>query len=361
VSEGTHREQFEPRLIFWEVTSACNLKCIHCRATPANARSTEELTTEEACEFIDRVISFAKPVIVLSGGEPLVRSDVFEIASYANSKGIPVALATNGTLVTPETARKIKGAGIRRVSVSIDGADDQTHDRFRQVTGAFEASLQGIEYLKAEEISFQINTTVTKHNVHQLPEILDLAVVQGAIAWHVFLLVPAGCGKDLAQHEMIEPADYERVLNWIYERSKDSPISIKPTCAPHYLRVAHQRAAKEGINFTHEKKGLDAVTKGCLAGSSVCFVSSKGDVYPCGYLPIKAGSIRQNGFQEIWQDASVFRDLRDANNLKGKCGICEFRWVCMGCRARAYGMTGDFLAPEPFCIYKPDVTCPEYI
>lgn len=349
----SHRGEFTPRLVFWELTTACNLKCIHCRAVPTEKRSPDELSTSEARVLIDQIASFAKPVIVLSGGEPLVRADVFEIASYAKSKELPVALATNGTLITPKIAQAIKESGIRRVSVSIDGPDAASHDRFRQAYGSFDAALQGIEYLKRDGIPFQINTTVTKQNVDQIPAILKLAVSRGAAALHIFLLVPTGCGKEIADDEMIEPAEYERVLNWLYDRSKDSKINLKATCAPHYFRIIHQRARTEGAKIASETHGFEAMTKGCLAGSGVCFVSSKGEVYPCGYLPISAGNIRQAHFKDIWDNAEVFRRLRDEDNLHGKCGYCEFRRICMGCRARAYALTGDYLAPEPYCIYEP--------
>jgi heme b synthase len=350
---GPHSDQYVPRLVFWELTSACNLRCVHCRACPAEERSPDELSTEEGMRLIDQIASFAKPVLVLSGGEPLVRPDVFEIAKYAASSGLRVALATNGTLVTPEIVRRAKESGIQRVSVSIDGPDAESHDGFRRVPGCFEAAWQGVEHFKAAGMPFQINTTVTKHNVESLPEILLMAVERGAAALHIFLLVPAGCGKEIADEEMITPEEYERVLNWLYDRSKDSQIGLKATCAPHYFRVMRQRAHAEGTKITAETHGFEAMTKGCLAGSGVCFVSHAGEVYPCGYLPVSAGNVRERHFREIWEDAEVFRILRDDANLRGKCGYCEYRRVCMGCRARAYGCTGDYLGPEPYCVYEP--------
>ena len=342
-----------PRLIFWELTSACNLKCIHCRACPVEERSPEDLTTEEGRTLIDQISSFAKPVLVLSGGEPLVRPDVFEIAAYGASRGLRMALATNGTLVTSEVARKMKDSGIQRVSVSIDGANAETHDSFRRIPCAFDEAWRGIENIKAVGIPFQINTTVTKHNIAEIPDILKLAIDRGAVALHIFLLVPTGCGKEIADEEMIEPAEYERVLNWFYDRSKDTKIGLKATCAPHYFRIMRQRAKEEGIKITAETHGFEAMTKGCLAGSGVCFVSHKGEVYPCGYLPVSAGNVRREHFKDIWENAEVFKVLRDEDNLEGKCGYCEFRRICMGCRARAYGYTGNYLDPEPYCVYEP--------
>lgn len=345
--------EYMPRLVFWEVTSACNLQCVHCRARPSGQRSPEELTTDEGKALIDQIGSFSKPILVLSGGEPLLRSDIFEIAAHGASGGLKVALATNGTLVTPEVARRIREAGVQRVSVSIDGATAASHDEFRRVPGAFGEAWRGIENIKAAGIPFQINTTVTKNNVRELPEILNLAVERGAAALHIFLLVPTGCGKEIADEEMISPQKYEGVLNWLYDRSKDVKIGLKATCAPHYFRIMRQRAKKEGIGISQETHGLEAMTKGCLAGSGVCFVSHKGEVYPCGYLPVSAGDVRRQDFRNIWENAEVFKALRDEDNLRGKCGYCEFRRVCMGCRARAYAHTGNYLDPEPHCIYEP--------
>lgn len=345
--------EFVPRLVFWETTTACNLKCVHCRACPVEERPPDDLTLEESKTLVDQIASFARPVLVLSGGEPLVRPDVFEIASYANESGLRVALATNGTLVTPEIARKILESGIQRVSISIDGATAESHDSFRRLPGAFDCAWEGVERIRAEGVPFQVNTTVTRHNIDEIPQILELAKKRGAVALHMFLLVPTGCGKEIADDEMIRPDEYERVLNWFYDRSKDAGIGLKATCAPHYFRVMRQRAKEEGIRITPETHGFEATTKGCLAGSAVCFVSHVGEIYPCGYLPVSAGNIRRENFRDIWENAKVFEDLRDEDNLRGKCGCCEYRRVCMGCRARAYGTTGSYLDPEPYCVYEP--------
>jgi AdoMet-dependent heme synthase len=351
--EHESARRFEPRLVFWELTAACNLKCVHCRACPAEERSPDELSTKEGKKLLEDIASYASPAIVLSGGEPLVRPDVFELAEYGTAIGLRMLLATNGTMVTPEIAQKIHDVGIQRVSVSIDGSNGATHDAFRRIPGAFDAAWKGIENIKAVGVPFQINTSVGKHNIDELPSILELAVERGAVALHIFLLVPTGCGKEMSDDEMIEPAEYENVLNWFYDRSKDSPIALKATCAPHYFRVMRQRAKAEGIKITPETHGMEAMTKGCLAGSGVCFISHVGEVFPCGYLPISAGNVRKTSFERIWEDAEIFLTLRDESNLEGKCGYCEYRRVCMGCRARAYGSTGNYLATEPSCAYEP--------
>ena len=340
-----------PRLIAWELTNACNLACIHCRASAIKEPQPGELSTAEAKHFVDELVEY-KPIIILTGGEPLLRPDIYEIAQYIKGKGLRAVLATNGTLLTPEIARKLKDVGIQRVSISIDGATKEKHDVFRGEPGAFEASLRAIEILKKEGLGFQINTTITQRNLKEIPQIYDLAIELKASALHIFLLVPTGRGEEIESEE-IPPAEYERVLNWFYDMSKDKRMQLKATCAPHYFRIMRQRAKAEGIRITPETHGFEAMTKGCLGGSAFCFVSSKGDVYPCGYLPALAGNIKQKPFRTIWEKSKVFCELRDPGLLKGKCGLCEYKNVCSGCRARAYASTGDYLEEEPYCIYEP--------
>jgi radical SAM protein with 4Fe4S-binding SPASM domain len=382
-------EPAKPRLVFWEVTKGCNLRCIHCRATATELSSPTDLPTERALEIIRQIASFANPILVLSGGEPLYRGDIFKLARHATGQGLRVALATNGTLVTKNVARQIVDAGVRRVSMSLDGADANTHDSFRGIPGAFEATLTGFRNLADLGMSLQINMTVARHNAHQLPAVLELARTIGADALHTFLLVPVGCGVDIADEQMVPPEEYERMLNWFYEQSLTGTIELKATCAPHYFRVAKQRQVEAkraaqaaaatdpnaigpmetlmpsgtGIGLRPEHAhgshpgghpgGMNAMTKGCLAGSGVCFISHEGEVFPCGYLPVKAGDLRQQTFADVWIHSEVFEQLRDTGNLKGKCGCCEFRNICMGCRARAFAATGDMLQEEPFCVYQP--------
>ncbi len=342
-----------PRLIAWELTNACNLACIHCRASAIKDPAPDELSTAEAKHFVDELVEY-KPIIILTGGEPLLRSDVYDVAKYASGHGLRVVLATNGTLLTPQIARKLKDVGIQRVSISIDGSTKETHDTFRGEPGAFDAALHGIDILKNGGISFQVNTTITKRNLSEIPGIYDLALELEASALHIFLLVPTGRGEEIESEE-IPPDEYERVLNWFYDKSKDKRIQLKATCAPHYFRIMRQRAKAEGIRITRETHGLEAMTKGCLGGSGFCFVSSTGNVYPCGYLPALAGNIRQKPFKMIWEKSKVFNDLRDPDKLKGKCEVCEYRTVCGGCRARAYASTGDYLDEEPYCVYAPPI------
>ena len=376
-----------PRLVFWETTAGCNLACIHCRRiTVADQLLPQDLNTQEAFDLVDQIAAFSRPIFVLSGGEPLFRPDIFEIARYAADAGLIVALATNGTLIDTPTALKIKDSGIRRVSISFDGADAPTHDIFRG-EGTFDLAITGMRHLAEIAVPYQINTTVARHNVHQMPETLALAKGLGAVALHLFLLVPVGCGVEIADDQQISPEEYESVLNWMYDAEMEGGIELKATCAPHYFRIVRQRQAEERRNgiirqrpqSMHRQRHtggghpggnghsggnghpggsqvMNAMTKGCLAGTGVVFVSHRGEIFPCGYLPVEAGNLRREPFQDIWERSPLFTDLREPDLLGGKCGICEFKRVCSGCRARAYGMTLDYLGEEPFCTYEPRKT-----
>jgi len=340
------------RMVAWEITRGCNLSCLHCRALSGEGPYPGEFTTEECLHLVDDITSFSTPIVILTGGEPLLRSDVYRIAEYGTGKGLRMVLATNGTLLTEEKARRLLTAGIQRISISLDGADAESHDQFRGVNGSFEGGLRGIRYAKKVGLEFQVNTTITQHNLHQIPQILDLTVHLGAAAHHLFLLVPTGRGKEL-QDQAISPHDYEEVLNWFYEQRDQVSLHLKVTCAPHFYRILRQRARQEGKTITTKHYGLDAVTRGCMGGISFCFISSTGGVQPCGYLELDCGNVRNASLESIWAQCTFFKDLRDEDNYKGKCGYCEFRRVCGGCRARAFATTGDYLAEEPYCVYEP--------
>ncbi|HNV45451.1 MAG TPA: radical SAM protein [Spirochaetota bacterium] len=342
-----------PRLIFWELTKRCNLRCRHCRAEADDAAFSGELPTGAITGIIDDIAAFAKPIMVLTGGEPLFRDDIFAIARHARGRGLRTALATNGTLIDEAAARAIRDAGIMRVSISIDGSTADSHDGFRGIPGSFELALRGAERLAAAGVEFQFNTTVTRRNTAELEEILRLAEDRGAAALHLFMLVPVGCGVEIADTDMISPDEYERILNWFYDRSRETALEFKATCAPHYYRIVRQRAKAEGRSVAFETNGMAAMTRGCLAGTGVCFISHRGDVQPCGYLPLVAGNVTQTRFADIWNDSPLLVGLRDLSNLTGKCGACEYRGVCAGCRARAFHATGDHFAEEPYCVYVP--------
>jgi radical SAM protein with 4Fe4S-binding SPASM domain len=318
---------------------------------------------------MDQIAEVSHPALVLTGGEPLLREDLFDLAAYGKSLGFRMGLATNGTLVTPAVADRIREAGFERIGISLDGADAETHDRFRRMPGSFDAALEGIRNLKQLGLYIQINTSVTTHNAGQLEAILDLMLRLKVDAWHLFLLVPVGCGLQVAPHLQVEAREYERILTWLYEISKTVLMDLRAVCAPHFVRIRAQHILedkKRGAEpqpfmapGTKAKSNRPAhPTKGCLAGTGMCFISYKGEVYPCGYLPVIAGDLATQTFGDIWRTSPVFADLRNADLLKGKCGICEFRHICLGCRARAYGMTGDYLAEEPFCLYEPGAPDP---
>lgn len=343
----------ELRMIAWEVTRSCNLSCVHCRASAERGPYAGEFSTQQCLRILDDIAGFSKPVIILTGGEPLMRKDIFEITEYGTKRGLRMVMAPNGTLIDEENARKMVVSGIRRISISIDGATEENHDNFRQVDGAFEGALRGIEHAKRVGLEFQINTTVTGANIKELPDILDLAIRLGAAAHHIFLIVPTGRAKEMKDDE-IPSEEYERTLHWFYDQREKVPIHLKATCAPHYYRILRQRAKEERKKIAFETHGLDAVTRGCLGGVSFCFISHTGQVQPCGYLELNCGNLKEFTFEDIWKKSKIFQSLRDFDGYKGKCGICEYRFVCGGCRARAYELTGDYLEEEPYCAYQPE-------
>lgn len=340
------------RLVAWETTRNCNLSCVHCRASATCGPYEGELDTAAAFRLLEQIAEIAKPIIILTGGEPLMRDDIFDIAKHGTGLGLRMVMAPNGTMVTADIARQMVEAGIQRISISIDGATEESHDRFRGVEGAYQGALQGIRNAKAAGIEFQINTTVTKTNLDQIPKILRLAEELGAVAHHIFLLVPTGRGKYIVDQE-INSREYEKTLNWFYDQRNKTQLQLKATCAPHYHRILRQRAKAEGEAVTFETHGLDAVTRGCLAGNGFCFISHRGIVQPCGFLDLNCGDVTKQTFKEIWVNSPQFVELRDTGRLKGKCGLCEYRKVCGGCRARAFEATGDFMDEEPLCLYQP--------
>ncbi|MGD6850826.1 MAG: radical SAM protein [Candidatus Bathyarchaeia archaeon] len=343
-----HHNQLAPRVVAWESTRACNYACRHCRAQAQKQADPNQLTTQEALNLMDQIAEFCKPVLIISGGDPLQRKDIFEVAAYATKLGIRVVMSPSGSDITPQVIEKMKASGVKMISISLDGSKAEIHDSFRQVVGAFDLAMQNIAYAKAGDLPFRINTTVTKHNLEDLPQMSALAVALGAREWDVFMLVPTGRGKVEME---ISPSQYEATLQAVYEMSQSSPIPIKVTCAPLYTRIIAQHK-KEGA-APHTPAGNPTAGRGCMAGNGFCFVSHVGDVFSCGFLPLAAGSIRKQGFREIYQASVLFVELRNHDLLTGKCGACEYRVVCGGCRARALSVNQSVLAEEPYCIYQP--------
>lgn len=361
------------RLVFWELTARCNLKCCHCRAEAQDDFVAGELSTEEIIDVARSICEAGDPIMILTGGEPLVRKDFFDIAKACVGMFSRVALATNGTLIDDAMARRIKDVGIQRVSVSLDGATAATHDQFRGVPGSFDATLRGYDALARVGMSLQVNATIARNNIHEVDALLSMLLERKADAFHVFSLVPVGCGATISDDARLTPDELEKFLRWLFEKSLElrDRIHIKATCAPQYYRIMREVSKEKGLTppgpghghgHGHgqamaaghgQANGMAAMTRGCLAGSAVCFISRIGDVQPCGYLPIQVGNVRKQKFGEIWSGAQVFNALRDPNQLKGKCGSCGYRVVCEGCRARAFAATEDFLAEDPDCFYQP--------
>jgi radical SAM protein with 4Fe4S-binding SPASM domain len=342
----------ELRLVFWEATAGCNLACRHCRRLEVSrALSKRDMTTEQVRRgLIDGLAAVGRPVLVCSGGEPLLRSDLFELAAYARARGLPIALATNGTLIDEPLADRIVQAGFERVAVSLDGAEAATHDAFRQQTGAFEGAVRALRRLRARGMSLQVNTTVTLHNLRELHAIYERVISEGVEAWHVFMFVPVGCGLEIPADQQLAAEQYEVVLRWLAERAAEGRLFVRATCAPQYYRILAQERTLQ--RFQHGSK-FATMTKGCLAGTGICFVSHQGEVFPCGYLPVSSGNVTRTPFADIWTGSAVFEALRDPDRLSGKCGACEFKRLCSGCRARAYALTGNFLDEEPCCAHTP--------
>jgi radical SAM protein with 4Fe4S-binding SPASM domain len=330
------------------------MACVHCRSSSEHTSPAGAFTIEAAKKLLEDIGYIASPVIVLSGGEPLLRDDLFQIAKMGTDKGFRMAMATNGLLVDSRICRKIKAAGINIVSMSLDGSTASIHDNFRGQTGAFEAVMKAAQIFQKYGIKFIINSSFTKRNQAYIAATYELAKKIGASAWYMFLIVPTGRGEDI-MNELISKEDYEEILEWHYRMErKEGEILVRPTCAPQYYRIWNAKSKAEGLDS--KRRSLSFSTgggKGCIAGQSILFISSVGDVYPCSYFPISAGNVFKQSIKEIWESSKLFGDLRNFRNYGGKCGKCNYLGVCGGCRARSYAVEGDYLAEEPFCNYIP--------
>ncbi|MBP7516418.1 MAG: radical SAM protein [Desulfobulbus sp.] len=347
--------EFSPKWIAWEITRRCNLRCVHCRSSSQlEVEGHPDFSLDEAKRVLDDIHSYASPVVVLSGGEPLLRPDVFDIARYGTALGLRMCLATNGSLVTADTCRQITESGIRMVSLSLDGSTAAVHDDFRNQPGAFDGVMNAIRLFNAHNIDFLVNSSFTKRNQDEAPKIHQLVKSLGATAWYLFMIVPTGRGEEIMA-ELIPPDEYEAMLNWHYDMEKEEDeLLVRPTCAPQYYRVVLQRAKQEGERFKRRTlKFSTGGSKGCLAGQLICMIDVDGNVLPCSYFPLPAGNIRHQSFREIWEESPLFLEMRDFAGYKDHCGRCEYLNVCGGCRARAWAVTGDYLAGEPFCSHRP--------
>ena len=354
--EATTSERFVPLVMSWNVTRECNMKCSHCYINATEKKLDNELTTEEAKKLMDQICQVSKPLLILSGGEPLLRPDIFELIEYGASKGLKMGLGSNGSLIDDTVAAKLKAAGIATVSISLDSHIPAQHDEFRGVVGAWEKAVNACKALRNSNVLVQVNTTLTQQNYNQIDEIMSLAEGIGVENFHLFFLVPTGRGIKLTD---ISPQKYEDMITNTFAKVAKHKLNVRPSCAPQFMRIA------KGM-------GLDMRqwVRGCMAGLYYCRIYPNGDVTPCPYLPIKLGNIREKSFKEIWFNSPIFKTLRDPNSLKGKCGECEYRTICGGCRARAYGLSSDFidycgdlheptevrsdyLTEDPWCVYQP--------
>jgi len=346
-----------PFTIAWEVTRACAYACVHCRADAQHRRDPRELSTQEAFVLIDRLADFGNnPILIFTGGDPMMRPDLFELIAYASERGLRCSLTPTATaLPTRERLEKARDAGIRRVALSLDAPRSDIHDDFRKIKGSWQRTMDTLHRAQKVGLSVQVNTTVAKHNVDILHEMVPFIKEVGAVQWSVFFLVPTGRAMI---EQMISAEQHEKVFNWLYELSQEAPFDIKGTAAPMYRRVAIERKRAEagsqpvtfqGAGFQYAD-GLNRPTKGVNDGNGFLFISHIGEIQPSGFLPITAGMVRENDVVDVYRNHPIFKDLRDYSKLKGSCGTCEYRDVCGGQRGRAYGVTGDYMESDPACV-----------
>ncbi len=325
-------------IISWNTTRECHLKCRHCYRD-AGARDQGELSTEEGKALIGEIARAGFKILILSGGEPLLREDIYELTAQAKKAGLRPVFGTTGTTITPEAAQKLKDAGAACIGISLDSAGPEIHDELRQVPGSWQGAIDGMRNCRAVGLPFQVHTTVVEQNYHQFEAITDLSVQEGAIAHHVFFLVPTGRALNM-ETEALREKQYEQLLHRIMKKQKEVGIELKPTCAPQFMRIARQLGMP--MRFS----------RGCLAGTAYCCIIPSGDVHPCPYLPVRVGNVRETPFSEIWRTAEMFKQFR-SDQFGGKCGTCDHKDVCSGCRARAYYYTeGDYMAEDPWCLYR---------
>ena len=355
-SAAPTREQYVPLVVSWNVTLKCNLKCAHCYINAAETELSDELSTDGAKMLIHQITEVSRPLLILSGGEPLLRDDIYEIIRYGADRGLRMGMGSNGMLIDDDATKKLEDAGMGTVAISLDSSTPERHDEFRGVKGCWQHAVDAIKALKKSKIEVQVNSTVTLQNYDEVDDIMALAEELGVDNFHLFFLVPTGRGTDIQD---ITPQMYEDMIVSTLGKIKKYKLNVKPSCAPQFMRVSKE----QGVDMSRW-------VRGCMAGLYYCRIYPSGEVTPCPYLPLNLGNIREKSFKDIWFNSEVFRALRDFDMLKGKCGQCDHREVCGGCRARAYGVTtehmdfcgalheptasqGDYLASDPWCVYQP--------
>lgn len=353
-----------PFIVIWETTQACDLSCLHCRASAQPLRNPFELSTEQAKQMIDEVADMRAPLFVMTGGDPLKRPDIFELVSYAAEKGIRPSLTPSATpLLTREAVVKLKESGLARLAISLDGPTAEIHDAFRRVPGSYQWTLDAVRYAREIGLPVQINTTITRHNLAQLDDMIALLETLDIVLWSVFFLVPTGRGTSI---DLISADEFEEVFEKLYETSRRASFDIKSTEAQHYRRfllqkrtelrqsgVVDQAQLPSVLGMARTEDGIGRAPKGINDGKGFVFVSHQGEVFPSGFLPVSAGNVKRQSLAELYRHSPLFVALRDEENLHGKCGSCEYRRVCGGSRARSFALTGDLFAEEPCCSYQP--------
>ncbi len=341
-----------PMLVIWEVTQACDLACVHCRASAQPDRHPAELTTEQGYRLLDEIRSFGEPLMVFTGGDPLKRPDLFELIRYAVKIGLRTNVTPSATpLLTAEAIERFKAAGISRMAISLDGPDAPSHDDFRGIPGTFERAMFALRHARDIGLDTQLQTTVTRRNMGRLTEMAEIAKEVRTKMWSLFFLIVTGRaaeGDDLAAPE------YESVFEFMYELSKTAPFGIKTTEAMHYRRYVAQRIkAEHGVTENENAKGVAWRTAGVSDGKGFVFVSHQGEIFPSGFLPVTGGNVLRESLTDVYRNSDLFRTLRDTTQREGKCGICEYQKICGGSRSRAFALTGNYLAEDPRCVYQP--------
>jgi radical SAM protein with 4Fe4S-binding SPASM domain len=344
-------DRFQSHVVSWNLTKKCNLRCEHCYIEAGvieRDEALDELSTDECFDVIDQLATVnPEALLILTGGEPLLRRDVFAIAQRASDRGLWPVVGTNGVFITEELSERMIASGIRGVSLSLDALDAETHDRFRGVQGAWQNTVNGAEVLTKIGLPFIVQTTVGSHNHQEIPEIAEMAHALGARVFNLYFLVPTGRGAFISD---LTAQKYEDIMGQLQALQRDfsGRMVVNSKCAPHYQRYLYEREPDSPF-----LKTFSMGAGGCPAGTHYVGIRPNGDVTPCPYLPVYGGNLRETPFQEIWDSSKVFTDIRKRNDLGGRCGPCEFSQVCGGCRARAFGATGDFLAEDPWCVYEP--------
>ncbi len=342
-----------PRNVYWEMTIACDLVCKHCRAESIPCRDPQELTTEDG-KALMRDVKTMGSMMILTGGDPMKREDLLDLIAYARDIRLPLGITPSTTpTLTRDIVRQFRMLGVAAMGMSLDGPNAEVHDTFRGVPGTFEHSIKALQWAKEFHLQVQVNTTVTQETLPHLPSLYRLLREEAyppVRRWTLFLLVPVGRGAALG---LPSAEDVENLFAWVYSLSRDAPFHVSTIEAPHYRRYWIQRKLEEGLSFEEIQRLGKRMGFGVRDGNGVIFVSHKGEVYPAGFLPAPfLGNVREKLLSDIYRNSPLLMELRDMDRVTGKCGCCEFRWICGGSRARAYAVTGNYLAEEPLCVYN---------